>query len=418
MENGSGTLELASTDAALVLPGVFEEPRLALKQLLGTIQWKQGEAFELRVEGLRASNDDADVTANGTYRTTPSGPGWIDLSGRVVRANADAAYRYIPTVAGTGTRRWLQHALVKGRLNDAAFRLKGDLARFPFMQPAEGDFRLAGRVTGATLDVFPGELGDAGKPSEPGAVWPVLSDIDADLAFERASLTITAQRGRAYGARIEQATARIAHLGHDATLDVKGRLNGPLADLLRYANASPVKDWIGGITDGAEAQGNVRLDLGLLIPLAHAADAKVNGVIAFQNNNFTLAGIPPFTRTSGTLDFSERGVRIDNLSTNLLGGAARVDASTRADGALMFNAAGSATPAGLRGTVPIAPVQRLLDKSSGSARYQASVVVKDGTTLRIDSDLTGLAIDGIAPLRKSPAESSADPDRARLARRE
>ncbi len=236
-------------------------------------------------------------------------------------------------------------------------------------------------------------------------MWPILTDIDADLVFERASMTITAQRGRAYGARIEQAMARIAHLGRDATLDVKGQVAGPLADLLRYANASPVKGWIGGITDGAEAQGNARLDLGLLIPLGHAADARVNGAIAFQNNNLALAGLPPFTRTSGTLNFHERGVRINNLSTNLLGGAARLDASTRADGALLFNAAGSATPAGLRGAVPFAPLQRLLDKSSGSARYQAAVVVKDGTELRIDSDLTGLAIDGIAPLRKSAAEN-------------
>lgn len=405
LEKGAGTLELAATDAALVFPGVFEEPRLPLKQLLGTIQWKQGATLEVRTDALRASNEDLDVTANGTYRTAASGPGWIDLSGRVARANADAAWRYIPTVAGTATRAWLQHALVKGRLGDAPFKLKGDLARFPFTNPADGDFRFAGRVTGATLDFLPGQPDSGGNPAEPGAVWPVLSDIEADLVFERASMTITAQRGGAYGARIDQATARIAHLGHDATLDVKGRVNGPLADLLRYANASPVKGWIGGITEGAEAQGNARLDLGLLIPLGHGADAKVSGAIAFQGNNLTLAGIPPFTRTTGTLNFNERGVRIDNLSTNLLGGPARIDASTRADGALVFSAAGSATPAGLRGLVPIAPVQSLLDKSSGSARYQASVVVKDGTELRIDSDLAGLAIDGIAPLRKSPAES-------------
>jgi len=405
LEKGAGTLELAASDAALVFPGVFEEPRLPLKQLLGTVQWKAGETLELRAEGLRASNDDVDVTASGTYRTAASGPGSIDLAGRVVRANAEAAHRYIPTAVGTGTYAWLRHALVKGRLADAPFKLKGDLARFPFTNPADGDFRFGGRVTGATLDFFPGEPGGAGKPPVPGSVWPVLTDIDADLAFERASMTVTAQRGRAYGARIEQATARIAHLGRDAALDVKGRVSGPLADLLRYANASPVKGWIGGITDGAEAQGNAQLDLGLLIPLAQDGDAKVTGAIAFQNNSLTLAGLPPFTRTSGTLNFTERSVRIDNLSTNLLGGAARIDASTRADGALVFSAAGAVTPAALRGLVPVAPMQRLLDKSSGSTRYQASVVVKDGTELRIDSDLVGLAVDGIAPLRKSSAES-------------
>jgi uncharacterized protein (TIGR02099 family) len=405
LDKGAGTLELAASDAALVFPGVFEEPRLPLKQLLGTIQWKEGDTLEFRAEGLRASNDDVDVTASGTYRRAASGPGSIDLTGRVVRANAEAAHRYIPVAVGAGTRAWLRHALVKGRLSDASLKLKGDLAQFPFTNPADGEFRFGGRVTGATLDFLPGAQGGDGKPPVPGSVWPVLTDIDADLVFERASMTVTAQRGRAYEARIEQATARIAHLGHDAALDVKGRVSGPLADLLRYANASPVKGWIGGITDGAEAQGTARLDLGLQIPLGQDGDARVTGAIAFQNNSLTLAGLPPFTRTSGTLNFSERGVRIDNLSTSMLGGAARIDASTRADGALLFSAAGSVTPAALRGLVPVAPAQRLLDKSSGSARYQASVVVKDGTELRIDSDLVGLAIDGIAPLRKSAAES-------------
>ena len=139
-----------------MFPGVFEEPRLPLTQLLGTIEWKQGETLEVRADGLRASNEDIDVTASGTYRAAPSGPGSIDLAGRVVRANAEAAWRYIPAAVGAGTRTWLRHALVKGRLGDASFKLKGDLARFPFANPAQGDFRFAGRVTGATLDFLPG----------------------------------------------------------------------------------------------------------------------------------------------------------------------------------------------------------------------------------------------------------------------
>ncbi|MGB3428680.1 MAG: YhdP family protein [Burkholderiaceae bacterium] len=405
MEGGAGTLELAGADVVLVFPGVFEEPRLPLKQLAGSIHWRQAAALEFRAENLRASNDDVDLIANGTYRTGQTGPGTADIVGRIPRASANSAHRYIPSLVEGGTRRWLEHALVKGRLNDATFKLKGDLARFPFINPADGDFRLAGRVTGATLDVYPAPPDADGKPGEPGAAWPVLSEIDADLLFERASMTITAQRGRAYGARIENTTARIPHLGHDATLDVRGEVSGPLAEMVRYANTSPVKHWIGGITDGAEVQGNAKLDLALLIPLQHATDTKVTGAIAFQNNTLTLAALPQFTRTNGTLNFSERGVRINNLSTNLLGGPARLDASTRADGALLFNATGVATASGLRPAVPVAPVQRLLDRSTGSARYQASVIVKNGTELRIDSDLTGLAIDGLAPLRKSAQDS-------------
>jgi uncharacterized protein (TIGR02099 family) len=404
MDRGSGRLEVASTDAALVFPGVFARPRLPLKQLAGTFHWIHRPELEVRAEGVRLVNDDAEIVGSGSYLRTPEGPGMVDLNGRIVRAEARTAFRYIPQVAGSDTLKWLEHALVSGRMTDGSYRVKGDLARFPFVDPADGEFRIAGRVTDATLDVFPA-AGANGQPAPAGTIWPVLSGIDADLLFERASMTINAQRGRAYGARIEQATAHIPHLGDSPLLKVRGQASGPLAEMVRYVNDSPVNRWIGRVTEGSETQGNARLDLQLEIPLAHADDTKVEGAVALQNNNVALVGLPTFSRATGTLNFNERGVRISNLATGLLGGQAQLDASTRADGALVFTASGTATPAGLRPAVPIAPVQRLLDRTQGTARYQATVTVKDGTELQVDSDLVGFAIDGIAPLRKNAQDS-------------
>ena len=50
-------------------------------------------------------------------------------------------------------------------------------------------------------------------------------------------------------------------------------------------------------------------------------------------------------------------------------------------------------------------MQRLLDRSHGSARYSAAIEINDGVELRVDSDLVGLTIDGLAPARKSAQES-------------
>jgi uncharacterized protein YhdP len=51
-------------------------------------------------------------------------------------------------------------------------------------------------------------------------------------------------------------------------------------------------------------------------------------------------------------------------------------------------------------------VQRILDRTQGSARYSASLTAQRGSmSLQADSDLIGLTIDGIAPLRKSAGES-------------
>ena len=405
MERGSGTLELSSSDAALTFPGIFQEPRLVLRQLGGTVAWKQGETVDVRFDNIRAANDDAEITGSGSWRSTSSGPGVLDVSGRITRAVASSAYRYMPVMAGQATRDWLELAVMRGRVTEGNYRIRGDLSHFPFVNPADGEFRIVGRVAGATLDVHPGRPDANGKRPPPGAEWPLLTDIDADLLFERASVTITAQRGRAYGTRIDNAVARIDDLAHDATLNVRGTTSGQLADLIKYANESPVSRWIGRITEGAEVQGPAKLDLQLQIPLQHAADSKATGAIALNGNAITLAGVPPFSRLVGTVGFSERGVRIANLTANFIGGPARIDATTRPDGTHAFIASGVATPAGVRPAVPIGPVQRLLDRAQGSARYQAQLSIKDGTELRIDSDLVGMSIDGVAPARKTAQES-------------
>ena len=162
--------------------------------------------------------------------------------------------------------------------------------------------------------------------------WPLLKDIDADLLFDRASMTVTAKRGAAYSAKLSNVVARIPELGPNAKLDVHGVAEGPLADMVRYVNTSPVSRWIGGITANAETSGNAKLDLRLGIPLGHASDSKVTGALQFANNDVQLADAPSFSRVNGALNFTETGVRNASLSASLLGGQSRIEVSTRPDG--------------------------------------------------------------------------------------
>ena len=345
------------------------------------------------------------MSTSGTWRASAAaGSGVADLTGRISRLQARHAFRYVPRVAGEGTIAWLQHAILGGRIEDGNFRLRGDLDKFPFPVAADGEFRVAAQLRDASLDVSP-QIGPNGeRASTP--VWPLIRDIEADLLFERQGMTIRAQRGTINGARIAETTARIPDLGHDATLNVSGQATGALADLLGYVNASPVAGWIGNITRGAEARGTARVDLKLDIPLLHAADTRVSGNLLLQNNDLTLVDVPPFSRASGTFSFNERGIRFSNLTAGFLGGQARLDATTRDDGTIAVNAAGNASPPGLKRALDIDVIQRLLDQAHGSARYTASLTTQPGGMVLVaDSDLTGLAIDGIAPIRKTTAEA-------------
>jgi len=406
LERGSGALQLTSRNAVLMLPGVFREPRIPLTQLSADLRWKGGNAPEARLATLALSNADFELAASGTWKgaSNGKGPGAVDLTARIERLEARNAYRYVPLAAGEGTLNWLQHALLDGRLSDGTVRVRGALDRFPYVAPADGEFRAVARLRNAVLDVAP----HADTPGErsPGKPWPLIRDLDAEVAFERQSMSIRAQRGTIGGARIaDTTTARIPDLNHDATLEVRGQVAGALAGIVEYVNNSPIGGWIGNVTRGAEAKGPARVDLKLDIPLIRTGDTRVNGTLQFQNNDLTLVDVPPFARINGALAFTERGVNFNNLATGFLGGQARLDATTREGGAVVINATGTVTPAGLRRALEVDTLQRILDRTQGSARYTASLNVQHGVmTLQADSDLIGFAIDGVAPLRKSAAD--------------
>ena len=336
LDRGAATLQLASHNAVIEFPGVFEEPRLAFNQLQADVKWKPGERPEARIDALLLENADLSISASGIWRPSQSGTGSgsIDVTGRIPRLAARQVHRYMPLSAGAETVAWLRNAILEGRVEDGAFKLRGDLAKFPFPVAADGEFRVSARLRGGMVDVAPRPAADGS--AAPGAVWPLLRDIDADLLFERQSMTISAQRGTINGMRISETVARIPDLGHDSTLEVKGQTAGTLSDLLGYVNASPIAHWIGDVTRGAEARGNARVDLQLVIPLLHSGDARVKGTLQLQNNDLTLVDVPEFSRTNGVLNFNERGVRFNSITAGFLGGQVRLDATTRNDGAVVI----------------------------------------------------------------------------------
>ena len=409
--DGAGAMQIASKDTVLILPGVLAEPRIKLARLNAALRWKVQPALEVRVESAAAANSDIELEASGTYRAAAatangerSGPGRLDLTGRIARMHAQTAHLYVPLAAGSATRDWLRHALVAGRLSDGVFRVKGDLAQFPFDNGGDGELRITARVSDATLDVNPSSA--QGERSNDGAKnWPLLTGIDADLLIDRDAVTVTAQRGAVYGVRLSNVVARVTELGRNTALDVRGVAEGPLSDMLLYVNASPVSRWIAGVTTDAEATGNAKLELRFGFPLARANDAKVAGALQFAGNDVTFADAPPMSRVNGTLSFTESSVRSTDLSALMLGGQAKIDASTRPDGGFVFAATGIATVPALRRTVALGPVQQLLDRSQGSARYAATLTVTSLPELKIESDLVGVAINGIAPLIKTAAEA-------------
>jgi uncharacterized protein (TIGR02099 family) len=411
-----GTLRLDDAAAQLRLPEVFGDHALAFDSLSAQVRWSRDarSRWTVELDSLSAANADLDVRASGGFLSAGANaetePARLELSGRVARAKVSATATYLPISLPPATRGWLKDALLDGTVSEGSFLVRGDPARFPFADPHSGEFHAGLQVRDGRLDFAPPPP-NANTPGGPAwQRWPELSAIEASVSFDRDRMQINGRHARAYGYDLTNVTAQIPHMATpNQHLSVEGQGSGPLSELLRYAAASPVNAWAGNWLGDSRAAGQSRLGLKLDIPLAHASDAAVNGSVTFLGDNLVLRpDVAPFSAVNGELDFSERGLRIPAIEAGFLGGQVHLTGDTRADGVLLIQGSGTATPFGARPMLQAPPLQRMLDFTRGQVHYTAQVALRpDSVGVRVDSDLVGLAANLPPPFRKAEAEAKA-----------
>jgi uncharacterized protein (TIGR02099 family) len=385
-----GALVLLSRSLVVDLPGVFAE-RLALDSVKGRIGWERKDAaVAVTLSGFSFANAQGAGTASGTYQTAASGPGTIDLTVLLPRADVRDVYRYVPVTVPESVRTWLRRGLASGSASDIRLRLAGDLADFPFADGKKGQFLVTAKAQGVTLDY--------------ADHWPALTDIDGDVRFEGARMTIDAQKGRFAEAAISPTKAEIANLrAPNPLLTVTAAASGPTASFLRFVAESPIAEWTEHFTDGAEATGAGKLALKLELPLGKPADDHVAGEFTFGGNRVKLAdGLPVLNHLNGTLAFSGHQVQDSQLTADLLGGAARFTIASDVEH-LRVTGKGNADTAQLRVEYPQLP---LVKRVTGNTDWQLAIVAgHDVTTWTLDSNLGGVTIDLPKPMTKAAAET-------------
>jgi uncharacterized protein YhdP len=144
----------------------------------------------VRLANLSFANEDFAGTAYGSYAWSGEGPGVVDLSAQLSRADGRKTAKYLPlsTLMGERAREWVANAVLAGEAGDVRLRLKGDLRDFPFVDPAKGQFQVAARVSGGVLDYASG--------------WPRIEQIEAELMFERDRIDVVGRSGSILGAKI------------------------------------------------------------------------------------------------------------------------------------------------------------------------------------------------------------------------
>lgn len=410
-----GRLQLALEQGALTWPGLFDQPRVEVNRLQTEVNWRlDGDKLDIRIPQLAFANADAEGsmslhwhTGQGTARQ-PRLPGVLDLTATFSRANGAQVHRYLPRGISADARHYVREAITRGEARDARFRVKGDLARFPFARAADGDFRISAQLSGVDFDYVPAFV--AAKNAPP---WPGLRNLQGRLQMDGHTLRLTDVSGGFAdlpGLRLTRAQAELDDYTRLGTVSVTGQVDGAAADMLAYVNRSPVS----GFTEQALAQarlgGNADLALKLRLPLDGLANSTVSGTLNLPGNDLQLTpDTPLLARTVAQLLFTEKGFTVPQAVARVYGGELRFDGGMRPGPQgrtdIAFQGQGVASVEGLRQARELADLAPVLASASGNAPYQVQLAFRQGRPdLTVTSSLQGLALNLPAPLDK-PATS-------------
>ncbi|MEP7297759.1 MAG: YhdP family protein [Burkholderiales bacterium] len=416
-----GTARVAIDGGVIDLPGVFDDPALPLDQFSAQLLWKieppkladQPPKIAVQVKNARFSNPDARGELNVSWSSGSGAgisrgghyPGRLELDAKLSDGHAERAWRYLPLGLSRETREYLQHAVQGGKLVSANFRVNGDLWDFPFFNAKsnkDGEFRITAKVEDGSYAFVPSVPASAGNPGHVSP-WPVLTKADVELALDRGTLTLSNGRAQLGNIEFRNVQGAIRNLETEGQLAIETNARGPLAEMLRVVNTTPVGGWIGKALDASTGSGNAELKLALGVPLMHFENATAKGSVTLAGNDVRITPDSPLLGgAKGRVDFSNKTFAVVGASAKVYGGDLTFDGGLQTDGSVRFNGQGTVTADGLRRATEFGQVARLATALNGQTAYRANLgFVRGAPEVSITSNLVGLAVDLPAPLNKT-----------------
>lgn len=381
----TGRVQFAGVgEPAFKLPQLYPEP-MALSHASGEVRWSyDGPRTFVSGRGLQAGWQGAEVEGGFGLAIGGGMHGGLglDLRFRDVDAVERPLMDWLPAdVLGDQLDAWLA-AGIAGRVAQGELRL-----HLPLL--SEGS-SVAPRLQ-LDLDIEQGRL-----PFAPQ--WPVIEGLEGRLRAGIDSLEADVHYAESLGV---QATEGRVVLG-DGLLRISGDLAGEAADVRRYLANVPldamahVEEWRG------EGSATGKLDVAMTLGDADDLALALKTEVALERLTYLPLGLQ-FREVRGPLAWLQRGDEgglAGEISASVLGGPLRLDIDTLAgrvtgEGAVQVNQALQLFDAGALGEL-----------ASGRLPWRARLQLGEhSNTLRLDSTLSGLAIDLPAPLGKQAQES-------------
>ncbi|MFN2348701.1 MAG: YhdP family protein [Thioalkalivibrio sp.] len=393
LDDQGGEVSLASDGLRFDAPRLFADS-LWLDALGGRVHFERTEeAYRVSGEDLRLHN--ADGRAWGRMQLDLGPQPSMDLALEFSDGNGSQTATYLPVgIMPSNLTRWLSESIVDGRVRVGRVVFRGPLVKLPF-KDGEGVFRVEAQVEEGVLDYRPG--------------WPAISDLEGTLIFTDRGMRAESASGRIFDARISEATVSIEDF-KAAVLEIDGRVDGALADMLRYVRQSPLVSGLDPLLDETRAEGDSRLDLSLHIPLGRRTGGpgatRAEGSVTLADNRLSLAGQPvDFQSVQGQVRFTEATVDASGLSARLNDEALTLDASLPRGGALTVNAQGMQPVSAFESVLPEYLRGQLTGRSLWQARLRSPMGGRGATTLRLQSRLEGVTSRLPAPFNKPAARA-------------
>lgn len=387
-----GTVQLSSKQATLEVAHLFRAP-LAFQQLEARATWKPaGRALEVAIAEARLANADLEARVEGTWRSLPDAPekspGFVALRGTVARLDVAKAAHYMPNRIAE-TRAWMDRAILAGRVSDGRFELQGDLWHFPFADASRGRFVAEGRLQEVQLKYHP--------------AWPSVDRLAGSLRFDNARIELRASDAAIFASRVREAIAVVPNvLEKPPILTLTGTVDSAGGDAARFLRESPLIEGPGAFTRAVAVEGPGRLALKLEFPFYGEQRARLQGEYIFAGATAALGRTLAITALKGRLQFTEQSVRANELTGMVFGHPATLRLASQPDNTVVTTLEGRIARDVLGAYVP----ENFAARLDGAFDWKARAVSgRDGTTLRIESDLRGLASGLPEPFAKLAAEA-------------
>ncbi|MDH5835692.1 YhdP family protein [Luteimonas kalidii] len=268
--------------------------------------WREGAGLKVGTPALRVQGEGyaADVRGGIWFQNDGTRP-VLSLAARVDEAQVPVARRFwVRHVMPDAAERWLDDALVAGRVRDGQALVSGDLDDWPF-STLRGDqhaglFQADARLVDATVKFQPD--------------WPALEQLAGEVRFVNDGFSLSGG-GLLGGVEVRDIEARLAHYG-EAALDVRARVAGDAGRLLAVLGGSPLRNGLEDTFDQLSAGGPVAATFAMSLPLRGggarptiAGDIDLDGV-SLADARWKLG----FEQVRGQARYDQHGFDGDGLA--------------------------------------------------------------------------------------------------------